>query len=185
MSFDPTGYSPDEPPRSDIPPMSPGGPAPDFSDRSAIQSRVSLPAILLIIAGVINLLWAGYWFFEGIRAVLMTPEQVRETQKATAEALKEFGFPQDAAFAQDPQSVKTQSMATGFGTGIFSLIAGLLTLIGGLRMYQLRSFGLAITGAIAACIPCVSCLGCCGVGEVVGIWAIVVLLNPEVRAAFQ
>ena len=89
------------------------------------------------------------------------------------------------AFAQEPQAVKTQSILQGFGLGLLALIAGLLTVIGGLRMQQLRSYGLAISGAIAAAIPCISCMGCCGVGEAVGIWAIVVLMNEEVRRAFQ
>ena len=34
-------------------------------------------------------------------------------------------------------------------------------------------------------VPCVSCAGCCGVGEVIGLWALIVLLSADVRSAFR
>ena len=63
-------------------------------------------------------------------------------------------------------------------------ITALLNIIGGIQMLRLRSYGLALFASILAAIPCISCSACCGLGEGIGIWALVVLLNPEVRAAF-
>jgi hypothetical protein len=61
----------------------------------------------------------------------------------------------------------------------------LLVILGGVRMLSLKSYGLAFLASVTAAVPCVSLIACCGVGEIVGIWALVVLLQPDVRAAFR
>ena len=48
-------------------------------------------------------------------------------------------------------------------------------------MRSLSGYGLALTGSIAAIIPI---SGCCCLTMPVGIWALVVLLNPVVKAGF-
>jgi hypothetical protein len=63
-----------------------------------------------------------------------------------------------------------------------SILTGLLTSFGALRMMSLSSRGLAMFGSIVAMLPCVS--GCCLVGLPVGIWCLVVLARPEVKAGF-
>lgn len=54
---------------------------------------------------------------------------------------------------------------------------------GALKMKNLESYGLAMAAAIIACIPC--CGSCCCIGIPVGIWSLVVLRKPEVKAAFR
>jgi len=66
---------------------------------------------------------------------------------------------------------------------IFPLAIGILVLIGALKMQKLASHGLATTAAILAMIPCLS--PCCLLGLPFGIWALVVLNKPEVRAQFD
>ena len=58
-------------------------------------------------------------------------------------------------------------------------------LVGGIRMLSLKNYGLAIVASILAAIPGFSCSGCCGFGAIIGIWALVVLINADVREAFQ
>jgi hypothetical protein len=53
------------------------------------------------------------------------------------------------------------------------------------QLRRLRTYWVAVSGALLAVVPCVSPLGCCGIGEAVGIWALVVLLNADVRSAFR
>lgn len=65
---------------------------------------------------------------------------------------------------------------------VIGFLAGVPTLLGGLQMYKLRHWPLAITGAITAMLPIGSCF--C-VGLPIGIWALVVLLNQDVRQAFK
>jgi hypothetical protein len=63
-----------------------------------------------------------------------------------------------------------------------TLLAGGLTIVGGLRMRALRNYGLVLASVIAVfvvgvfvCIPLAA----------VGIWPMIVLLDPEVKACFD
>ncbi|MBN2508262.1 MAG: DUF4339 domain-containing protein [Verrucomicrobia bacterium] len=60
-------------------------------------------------------------------------------------------------------------------------VAGVI-FYGALKMMKLRNHQLAMVAAILAMVPCVS--PCCFVGLPIGIWALVVLLKPEVKALF-
>jgi hypothetical protein len=51
-----------------------------------------------------------------------------------------------------------------------------------LQMKALRNWTIALVASILAMIPCIS--PCCIIGLPIGIWALVVLLKPEVKAAF-
>ena len=75
-------------------------------------------------------------------------------------------------------------MAGGMGI-VFSFIGiaiGVIIFMGASKMKNLRSHGFAMAAAIVAMIPCVS--PCCLLGLPIGIWALVVLVKPEVKAAF-
>lgn len=65
---------------------------------------------------------------------------------------------------------------------IVILIPYIVVMFGSMRMKQLKNYNLSIATSILAMIPC---SGCCIVGLPVGIWALVVLLKPEIRAAFR
>lgn len=55
---------------------------------------------------------------------------------------------------------------------------------GGWKMKQLENHGLAVTSSILAIVPCTS--PCCFlIGTPIGIWALVVLLKPEIKSAFR
>lgn len=58
----------------------------------------------------------------------------------------------------------------------------IVMLIGALHMRRLRNYALALTAAVLAVLPC---SGCCIVSMPCGIWALVVLLDANVRAAFE
>jgi len=66
---------------------------------------------------------------------------------------------------------------------LIPLAMSLLIIFGGVRMMSLRSFGFCIGATVIAMLPCVS--PCCCLGLPIGIWALVVLNRPEVRAAFD
>jgi hypothetical protein len=51
------------------------------------------------------------------------------------------------------------------------------------KMKRLESYGFAMAVSIIAMIPCIS--PCCLIGLPMGIWALVVLLDPNVKAAFR
>lgn len=66
---------------------------------------------------------------------------------------------------------------------VITLAVGGLIIYGAMKMMNLQSYGLAMAASIVAMIPCLS--PCCCLGLPAGIWAIVVLNNAEVKAAFR
>jgi dipeptide/tripeptide permease len=146
-----------------------------YEDPSArAAERTNLPGIFLIVVGALNILFALYLVVNGI-VVMTNPENVLRTMTG-------LGFA--------PKDQVTAGQMKGYGVfyigwGIVSLIGCFLTILAGVKMRWLQSYALAMTGAIVAALPGISCLGCCGVGEAIGIWAVVVLLSADVKAAFE
>jgi hypothetical protein len=66
--------------------------------------------------------------------------------------------------------------------GLVSLAFSTTVIVGGWRMRQLKSYGLAIVAAIMAMLPCT--FGWI-LGLPMGIWALVVLMDPIVREGFE
>jgi len=66
--------------------------------------------------------------------------------------------------------------------GIVGTILGVLGFVGGTKMKQLRGYAMAMVGSIVSILPG---LCCCCVGAVPGIWALIVLLNSDVKLAFS
>jgi hypothetical protein len=86
----------------------------------------------------------------------------------------------------DPEMQKFVTMFSGtMGviSGILGFLVSALILFGALKMKKCQSYGWAMTASILAVVPCVS--PCCLVGIPIGIWALVVLSKPEVKAQFQ
>lgn len=67
---------------------------------------------------------------------------------------------------------------TYFGLGIAAVVA-----IGAVKMLQQRSWTLSMAAAILMTVPCLG--PCCPFGIPIGVWALVVLLKPEVREVLQ
>ena len=72
------------------------------------------------------------------------------------------------------------------GVGIFVDILGIalagFLVYGALQMKALENYTMAVMASVIAMIPCLS--PCCVIGLPAGIWALVILLKPEVKAAF-
>jgi predicted Zn finger-like uncharacterized protein len=64
---------------------------------------------------------------------------------------------------------------------LLSLTLGIITLHGSIKMIQLQSHSLSMAAAIAAMVPCY----CCLLGLPMGIWALIVLNDKEVKQAFK
>lgn len=62
------------------------------------------------------------------------------------------------------------------------LVLDLLTVYAGWQMRQLRSWGICLAGSIVAMLPCSAC---CILGLPMGIWALIVLIDNEVKQAFN
>ena len=66
---------------------------------------------------------------------------------------------------------------------IIGSVIGIVVILGATKMKNLQAYGLALASSILAMIPCIS--PCCLLGLPIGIWAVVVLSNPEVKQAFR
>jgi hypothetical protein len=71
----------------------------------------------------------------------------------------------------------------GVASSALGIIVSAVILLGALKMKKLENYGLAMAATIIAMIPCFS--PCCLLGLPIGIWALVVLLKPEVKSAFH
>ena len=180
MSFDPLSSYADEP--------HPGEPYDDRiiqprGDRERIKGRVQPPAIALIVVGILNLFFALYMLFNSIVTTVLSAEKLKAQQMAIYEALPP-AMREDAS-QKTPDEMKTQALLIHWPLTLFALLASVLPIAGGIRILSLKSYALGICGAICAAIPCLSITACCGVGEGIGIWALVVLLNADVKSAFR
>ena len=91
----------------------------------AALDKVRMPAILLIIVGVLNIPGAFLWALTGANAIW--------NADANAQMSKEMNLP-----AVDPGAAKAGAMFY-FVLCVFSLIAAAITIFGGMRMLKLRS----------------------------------------------
>lgn len=154
----------------------PDMPAPSSS---VARDKVSLPGIFLLIVGILNILFALYNTFSGAMA-MMQPQQAAAQMKEGMSAedrkkLEELGW--------SPEKLM-QKMGVGFVVvSVIGLLAGAITTFAGIKMRALQSRGLVILGSVLAMLPCVS--PCCLAGLPIGIWALVALSNPDVKAAFR
>jgi hypothetical protein len=146
--------------------------------RQAARGQIMGPAIMLIVVGVLNLVSGVFMVFIGIamhsvpsdqleaQMKQQNPEQVKEMQKAGI-------------------SVKDMQNWEGWGfliSGIVSLLCGLIILAGGGCML---GFKLYVLGILAAILALISPGGCCVFGLIGGIWGLIALINPDVRAAYR
>jgi hypothetical protein len=154
------------PPPPNAPPQTFASPAAGYSSDQARQvalDKVNGPAIGLIVTAIFGFL---------------------ATFAAMLYSLGGINFmPPDAAM--DPNMQRIVRMLSG-SLGLINVLImaalSVLILVGALRMKKLRSYGLAVTGAIVALVPCIS--PCCVIGLPIGIWALVVLNKPEVKSQF-
>lgn len=140
--------------------MGPGA----YPPQPTAEEQVRLPATLLLITGILG-------------AVVQAISLLFTLLGTTADLVRASLGPTEEAFA----SAMSGSIA------IFSSIIGLATaallVYGALKMKDLQSYTLSMAASIVALVPCVS--PCCLLGLPIGIWSLVVLLKPDVKAAFR
>lgn len=129
-----------------------------------VLGQVKVPAIGLIIVGSINAFAGIFLLVSGlIRFFDKTAEQIPTDQAGR------FGYYVSTGF--------------GYGIGFFSLILAPVIVYGAVKMLNGEKLGLAKTAAILAILPLSSC--CFVFGVPLGIWALIVLKKPEVKAVFE
>jgi hypothetical protein len=139
----------------EVPPI----PGEDLSaGRDAALARVKNPAMWLMISTIAAAVFAVF----GLLAGLLDVFNVRQYSA-------DMGILGSTAF----NTIQT----------VVDLVVAVVIYLAALRMQRLESWGLAFAGAILAMLPCVS--PCCVLTLPFGIWALVVLLNDEVKRHFR
>jgi hypothetical protein len=182
--------------------------------RRRAAERVKLPAILMLILAslglILTLITTIILAIGGTVAAAAadSPEFERAMERGAARR------PGNDPFGNNPRPdpiTKDQfkSIMAGIGVGavligIVGVILHALMLFGSIQMLRLRTFGLAVTAAVM-CMICsfFACVGFGGVGSAIfpccgfvgllflpvnigiGIWALVVLMSADVKAAFR
>jgi hypothetical protein len=134
-------------------------------EKPAVNPRdaVSIPALMLMIIAAMGIATALLYFaIPPIIRMLMQSPNLTDALRGQLEVALEDYAP---------------------WRGLPLLVAGALSFFGALQMRNLRGYGWAMAAAIINCIPLYG--SCCCLGLPFGIWALVVLVKPEVKAAFR
>lgn len=138
---------------------------------SNVSGKVTPPAICLMVAAGLNVLMSLYWIFSGLNATLNSGQITKELKNN----------PQVNA---DQFTTMMNAFGVGFVLwGVLGLLCAAVIVFAGIKMKSLQAHGLAMTGAVLAMIPCTG--PCCFFSLPLGIWALVVLMSPDVKAAFH
>lgn len=128
-----------------------------------VRKRLQLPASGLIIVGVLSALSGFILILGRLASIVQGPERV-----ITDEA-RRLGYLAASIFFPL--------------VSLISIIAAPVIIYGGIQMLKARRYSLVMLAAILALIPLSSI--CCIPGIPVGIWALIVLRDPEVRTYFE
>ena len=140
-------------------PAAPPPPEPQADRQNALEA-VKGPAVFLLVVAILGIVLAAVSLIMNLAGVGM-----------------------GAAGTGDQAQLQMLSGGFGVVVAILSMIGSVVVLLGSLKMMKLESYGFAMAAAIIAMLPGIS--GCCILGLPAGIWALVVLLKPEVKDAFQ
>ena len=140
-------------------------------------TRTNVPGLFLIVTGILNMVAAVMILMAGVQQSRMTPDEFERA--VSTDQLKEL---QKQGWTVE--QVKRLASTIFLVLGSITLASAFVMCYGGANMRSLNSYTVAVLGAVLAAVPLISPLGCCGLSEVVGIWCLVILLNPEVSSAF-
>ncbi len=152
---------------------------PDRRDLEEARSKVKGPAIALLVTVILGLLSLGAGVFQYF---VTMPNQFAE-QRAKIDSDPKM----NAQMKTDMHAfMDSYEKGVNVGLPIQWVLVGftsVLTFVGALKMKNLSSRGWARSAAILSMIPCFS--GCCLLGLPFGIWALMVLANPDVKRGFE
>ena len=124
-------------------------------------AKVSLPSILMMV-------FAGLAILTSIAGILMN--------------LLGAGI---GAASSGGGSEGIQAIVSGIGgvvAGAFSILFNAVVLFGAMKMKKLESHTFALISAVLFALPCSVC---CLINTPIGIWALITLLDQNVKAAFR
>ena len=129
---------------------------------SDASRQISGPATGLLVTGIIGAFFAGLTLIASIVGMSFAPFIRDEIPDRYAEFWEG---------------------SVGAASSIVEIVVAAFIIFAALKMRELRQWELCLAASIVAMIPCIS--PCCIIGLPIGIWALVVLLRPEIKEAFH
>lgn len=131
---------------------------------AAAENKAAAPGMVLALTGLVMALFGVFTMLNAL-----------------------FGFADGvmAAYTPDQEMDAALSGTTGALFGAMNFVASMLVAAAGWKMRHLESHLLCVIGALLAVVPCFTGCGCCLLSVPVGIWALVVLNDPSVKAQFH
>ncbi len=135
-----------------------------YDSSAEIRNKVSAPAVALMVM-------AGLTIAASLLGVLFNLLGVS------------LGSGMLGNLSQDERIGQLFMGGLGIVRALIVIVVNLVAFVGALRMKSLQSYSLAIISAIVVAFPCCNC--CCVIGTPIGIWALIVLFDSQVKAAFR
>lgn len=159
----------------------PFGMTPPPAGAATVRELVNLPAIFLLVS-------AGLGVAMALLSLLSSLSDSDGTRTAglVMDFLQDEGLKAKLREAME-QAQSEQSGASrllGVGWSLVMLLANAVVAVGALKMRALQAWPLALTAALLSVVPCCFSSCCCVVAMPAGLWALFVLMKPEVKAAF-
>jgi hypothetical protein len=165
-----SGGVPGQPPL--VSPMAGGFGLPQASAMDVAKRAVQGPAIGLIVCGAIGALLGLANVVQGLLGAGAQKEELRRALAEMPPEVQRFG-----------DMIETMTGPMGLVFAALGLLISVFTIFSGIQMQRLRNYWMPMTAAILGIVPCFS--GCCCISLPIGIWVLVVLMKPEVKAAFE
>lgn len=143
----------------------------------AAQGKLTPVGIGLIIVGVLSLLGGAYFGFSGGVVMAQGDQIIEQMSEADRQALEDA-----AEQGLDPQALIGGTGIAFLVWGLLNCVCSLVVIWGGICCLRLSGRMMAMIASILAIIPIFQM--CC-LGIPIGIWGIVVLMAPDVKAAFE
>ncbi len=137
------------------------------------QSPIFIPAILLLLVGIVGSALNGIQAYQTFADPEGTKARMVEVMKKFSEFAKQE-FKQEMA----DKAVEFQPAAV-----LTALFFSLVPLAGAVAMLRMQAWWLSILGSIVAIFNFSNC--CCVFGAPVGIYCLIKLFDPEIRAMFR
>lgn len=133
-------------------------------ERKDPTQLIRWPAVGLIFVGVADVLATLTVLVEGEKIGQMLQKYIEEQGGAAQDLdFSNFGSPGNLLLT------------------ILGLLISLLVVAGGIAMLNQKLWALALVASILTMIPCFG--PCCGLFLPIGVWALIVLMKPEVKQA--
>jgi hypothetical protein len=144
-------------------------------NHEAVSQKVKVPAIGLIVSASISLVMSIWGLGELLFSSMNIQQMDAQMAQLNNPQLQQF-VDKILHFFYGPFGIANQ---------IFQLIIAALILTGAIKMLKMRSYEFAFAAAILSVIPCIT--PCCGwvLALIFGIWAMVVLVKPDVKSRFH